>query len=152
MSVVWNSHEMWAMFSPEVVRIEKKHQSPLITMYRRGQRAIYNIPFDLFAVTGIPDGDCTIERPYEWQVPTKDTPMDAPCFRRKCGGSWIRAHFAGRGHAESFMVWDNGQSSWTSAQKTMWKYVVLADPTNPDRVPPEDFYPSAQVAILEARP
>lgn len=81
-----------------------------------------------------------MKRPHEWQVPAKDTPIDAKVWVRSHVTSWAKRHFAvavgGR-----FFAWEHGRTSWTADHQRQWDYCILADPNDPDREPPTDYVP-----------
>jgi hypothetical protein len=85
------------------------------------------------------------QRPYVWQQPDKDTPKGVKVWARAHPAAmWIRSHYAGVSVTGALLVWAAGQTEWT-AGKDGWVYaaqIVLADPTDLDRVPPADWRPT----------
>lgn len=88
----------------------------------------------------VPWNESLIERPHEWQVPTKNTPIDAKVWVRSRVTGWVKRHFAAVVHGQ-FFAWANGHTSWTNTHQSQWDYCVLADPADPDREPPSDYVP-----------
>jgi hypothetical protein len=74
---------------------------------------------------------------YEWQVPDKNTPVDANAYvRNSVIDQWLRRHFAKPG-----CCWDGGATSFTTGGIGRWDMIVLADPNDPLREPPTDYVP-----------
>lgn len=94
-------------------------------------------------VTDLPTDyrESLIERPkpaWHWPEPDESTPVDAKCWvRRFAGDEWLRRY-----HAKTGCCWVDGETSWSSGGLTsVWSDIVLADPNNPNAVPPQDFVP-----------
>ena len=74
-----------------------------------------------------------IQRPHVWQLQDENTPVDTRCYGRDHGDSpWVRGH-----SAELGKVWRYQKTRWVENEMITWKQIVLADPNDPSRVPPE---------------
>ena len=79
-----------------------------------------------------------IRRPFRWQEPTADTPVDTLVWARDgkhC--EWKRRHYS-----SPRMCWNSGTTSFTMADEVPWSHIVLANPEHPGMEPPLDWEPS----------
>ena len=109
-----------------------------------GRYATASVP-DIDPATIPPWEESLIERPYVWQVPNETTPIDTPCLARDfVDNVWLRRYSAGFENGVTY-CWDDGKTAWSSGglDRSVWTFIVLADPNNPDRVPPADWKPEA---------
>ncbi len=92
--------------------------------------------------------DSLIERPYDWQPVPDDAPMDTPVWVYAPPDpplypvlGWLLRYYAGSGR-----VWANGRRSYDNCMTLLAdreRTMVLADPNDPDRKPPDDWRPTA---------
>lgn len=76
-------------------------------------------------------------RPYVWQLPDENTPVDTPALaRRSSSGIWELRHYASPGKC-----YKDGRTRYSSGgdKGVGFVQIVLADPNDPSRVPPMDL-------------
>jgi hypothetical protein len=86
-------------------------------------------------------GDCMSAftcKPVVWHWPTPDenTPVDTKVWvKDQSKQGWLKRHFAD----DLYMAWNVGCTCFTTTtEPDRWNYMVLANPANPDEVPPMD--------------
>jgi len=149
MGIKWNSPEFWAAFKPgwdwaamdstnlPYIYISKPGRNDVV--WTNGGASFLLVIFDLKDLPPAEQWESSlIRRPRTWRVPDENTPIDAEVFvREQQGAPWIKRHFAGENR-----TWNSGYTSWSTKHRTSsWYQIVLADPDNPDLMPPLDWKP-----------
>ena len=142
---------LWMVLRPEIRWIpsdtdgvclwgKEPNIDPTKTYRYQSNTTVSFFPQYLMPIENLPVGPAIIERPHKWKVPDKDTPIDAKCLTLT-NGRWSRQHWAGKSASGKLQYWAGGGTRWTTSTKFECGVIFLADPDDPGRVPPDDFYP-----------
>lgn len=66
-----------------------------------------------------------VEPPVDWSKVPIDTPI---LVRGSEKHKWRKRHFAGVSQNGGVMGWDDGATSWTTSEASMWNFAKLATP------------------------
>lgn len=72
-----------------------------------------------------------LDEEYQEEVDWSKVKVDTPILVSMNGETWYRRYFA-EYHNEVVHAFDDGATSWTTAEKTGWTYAKLAEPQKPE--------------------
>lgn len=133
----WDDAPDWAK-AAFINRLGDDHWTSNVDVYVRGHDWIDLGGHYIMTSQMYPTDDwknSKILRPYAWQTPNQDTPVDTPAWRRGCSTDpWEPTNTAGGRD-----YWGSGRTSHTGDYKLHAHQIVLADQNDLSRCPPLDF-------------